>query len=59
MWEGCRELVAPDETAVLAETLLDTTVVEDGQCNRCLADSSSADQGNGFEVFSEANNFLN
>ena len=59
MREGCRELIAPDETTVLAETLLGATVMEDLQCNRCLANPSSTDQGNGLEVFGEANDFLN
>jgi hypothetical protein len=56
MREGCRELVAPDETAVLAETSLDAIVMKDSQRDRCLADPSSADQSHGFEVFGEANN---
>ena len=59
MREGCWELVAPDETTVLAETLLHAIVMKDSQCNRCFADPSSADQSHGFEVFGEANNLLN
>ena len=58
MGEGCWELVAPDETAVRAETLLDASVMEDLQRNKRLSNPSSANQGNRFEVFSETDDLL-
>ena len=45
MSERGGELVATDEPAVVAESLLDATVVEDGQSDGRLADSADTNEG--------------
>jgi hypothetical protein len=39
----CGELVTPDEPPVVAKPLLDPIVVEDGQDDGCLSNSTSTD----------------
>ena len=51
MSERGGELVATDETAIVAETLLDTVAVEDGQGGARLANSASTDKSDGSKVF--------
>ena len=53
-----RELVAADEATVVAESLLDSTVVEDGQSNRGLPNTAGADESNWVKVFCEINCLL-
>ena len=53
MSTGGRELVATDEPAVVAKLLLDSIVVENGQGNGGLSNTTSADESNWAEVPSE------
>jgi len=39
-----RELVTPNESTVMTKPLFDPVVVENGQCDRGLADSTSTDE---------------
>ena len=48
-----RELVATDEPAVVAEPLLDSIVVENGQGNGGLSNSASADESDWAKVLSK------
>ena len=43
---------------MVPKPLLDMIIVEDGQCDGCLADSTNTYQGNGFEVFGETGNLF-
>jgi len=52
------ELVTPDEPAVMAKSLLDPIVVEDGQREGCLADSASTDESDWDEPFGEIDYLL-
>ena len=52
------KLVAADESTVLAKSFFDPFVVEDGEGNRCLSDSSCPDKGDGFKAFSEFDDLL-
>ena len=54
----CGDLVTADEPTAVSKSLLDAIVVEDGQSNRCLPDSSCADESDWSEGFCEANNLL-
>ena len=58
MCVGGGELVTPDEPTVFAKPLLDARVVEDGQGEGCLSDSSSADESDGCEAVGEINDLL-
>ena len=52
------ELVTTDESTVVSESLLDTTVVEDGKRDRCLPDPSCADESEWSRVFCEIDDLL-
>ena len=52
------ELIATNEPTVLAKPLLDAIVVEDGQSDRRLPDSSCAGESDGCEVSGETNDLL-
>ena len=54
MSERSGELVAADEPAVEAESLLDAIVVEDGESDGRLANSTGADESKWGEVFCQA-----
>ena len=47
------ELVATDESTVVAKPPLDSVVVENGQGNGCLPDSSGTNKGDRNEILSE------
>ena len=53
-----RELIAADESTVVAEPMLDTTVVEDGKGNRRFSNSACTDEGDWSEVFCETDDTL-
>ena len=55
---GCGEPIATDERAVVAESLLDSTIVQNSQDDRCLANSARPSQSNWCEVFCEIDNRL-
>ena len=52
------ELITMDEPTVAAKSLFDPIVVEDGQDERCLANSACADQSDWCEASCETNNLL-
>jgi hypothetical protein len=52
------ELVATNEPAVVAKSLLDAIVVEDSQSDGRLPDPPWTDESDGCEVLCEANNLL-
>ena len=52
------ELVATNKPSVVTEPFYDTVMVEDGQCDRGLPDSTWADESNRSKMFSEANDLL-
>ena len=54
----CGELVATDEPTVVTESLFDAIVMEDSQSDECLADSAGTNEGDGYEVFCQANDLL-
>ena len=58
MSERGGELVTADEPTVVAEPLLDTIVVEDGQGDGSFPDPTCADESNGREVVYEINDLL-
>ena len=58
MSDGGWELVASDESTILAEPLLDAMVMENGQGDRRLADSASTDEGDRSQVFGETDDPL-
>ena len=58
MSERGGELVTANEPAVVAETLLDAVVVEDGEGDGRLADSASTNESEWSEVFCQADELL-
>ena len=52
------ELVATDEPTVIAKSLLDPIVMENGQSGGCLANSTGTDESDWSEAFRETNNLL-
>ena len=58
MSEGGGELVATDEPTMVAKPLLDAIVVEDGQSDGSLADSTGTNEGDWSKLFCKADNFL-
>jgi hypothetical protein len=52
------ELVATDESTVIAKPGLDAIVVKDGESDGCFPDPPCANEGDGFEVFGETNELL-
>ena len=54
-----RELIATDESTIIAKSFLNATVVEHSEGDGCFPDPPRADEGNGFEVFCEANKLSN
>ena len=55
---GGRELIAADESAVIAKLVPDASVVKDGESNRGLSDSPYTDEGEGLKVFCEPDNLF-
>ena len=53
-----RELIAADESTVVTELLLDTTVVENGKGNRRFSNSACTDEGNWGEVSGQTDDTL-
>ena len=53
-----RELIATDESTILAKTSLDPIVVEDGESNRCFPDPPWADESDRFQVFGDPDDLL-
>ena len=58
MGAGSRELIATDESPVIAKSFLDTTVVEDSERDGCFSDPPCTDQGDGFEAFDDSDDLL-
>jgi len=58
MRERGGELVTTDEPAVVAETLFDAIVVEDGESDGRLADSANTNESEGNEVFCQTGELL-
>jgi hypothetical protein len=52
------ELIAADESTVIAKPGLDAIVVEDGESDGGFPNPSCTDEGDGFEVFGETNELL-
>ena len=52
------ELIAADESAVIAKSFLDPIIVEDSEGNRRFSDSPCTDQSDGFEVFSQSDDLV-
>ena len=53
-----RELFAAEESTVLAKSLFDPVVVENGESNRCFPDPSRTDESDWLEVFGESDDLL-
>ena len=58
MIAGGGELVATDEPTVVAESLPDAIIVEDGQGDRSLANPAGTDESDWSEMFCETNDLL-
>ena len=52
------ELVAADEATVVTESLLDATVMEDGQSNGRLADPTGTNESDGCEVLGQTKDLV-
>jgi len=52
------ELIATNESTVIAEPLLDAIMVEDRQSNGCFPDPPCADESDWSEIFGETKNPL-
>ena len=55
---GGGELVATDESTVVAKPFLDAVIVEDSQGNGCLSNSARTDESSWSEGFYETNDLL-
>ena len=53
------ELVATDESTIVAKPFLDAVVMENSQSDGCFSDSPWSDECKWTEVFGEANDLLN
>ena len=53
-----RELIAADESTVVAEPMLDPVVVEDSEGNRRFSNSACTDEGNWGEVSGQTDDTL-
>jgi hypothetical protein len=53
-----RELVAADESTVIAKPFLDAIVVEDSEGDGCFPDPPCTDESDGFEVFGNSDDLL-
>jgi hypothetical protein len=53
-----RKLIAADKPSVIAKSIFDPIVVEDGEGDRCFPNPPCTDESDGFEVFDESNNLL-
>ena len=53
-----RELIAADESTVVAEPLLNPVVVEDSEGNRRFSNSACTDEGDWDEVFGQTDDTL-
>ena len=53
-----REVIAADESTVVAEPLLDPVVVEDSESDGSFADSTCTDEGDWSEIFGQTNDAL-
>ena len=51
-------MITTDEPTVVAEPLFDAIVMEGGQSDGCLADSTGTNESDGFDLFGQVNNFL-
>ena len=54
-----RELIATDESTVLAKSSFYPLVVEDGESDRCFPNSPCTNKSDGFKSFGKFNNLLN
>ena len=55
----CRELIATDESAVVAKSILDAIVVEDSEGDGRFSNPPCTDESDRLEVFRETDKFLN
>ena len=53
-----RELVTPNESTVVTKPLLDPVVLENGQCDRGLANSTSTDESDWSKLLGEIDYLL-
>jgi len=53
-----RELVTPNESTVVTKPLLDPVVLENGQCDRGLANSTSTDESDRSKLLGEIDYLL-
>ena len=58
MSKRSRELVASDESTILAKPLLDAVVVKSSQSDRCLSNPANTNESGWDEIFRETNDFL-
>ena len=58
MRERGGELVAADESTVFTKTLLDASIMEDGQSGACLANSAGTDESDWGQVFYQNDDLL-
>ena len=52
------KLIATDESTVIAKSVLDTRVMEDGESDGGFSDPPCTDESNRLEVFGETNDLL-
>ena len=53
-----RELIATDESPVIAKFVLDAIMVENSERDGCFPNPPRTDESNGFQVFSKSDNLL-
>jgi len=58
MSTGSWELIATDESTVIAKPVLDVIVVQDGESDGCFPNAPCAYEGYGFEVVGETKELL-
>jgi hypothetical protein len=54
-----RKLITTNKSSVIAKSIFDPIVVEDGEGDRRFPDPPCTDESNGFEVLSESSDLLN
>jgi len=55
---GRGELIATNESTIVAEPLLDAVVVQDGQRDGCLSDSAGTNESDWSQIFCQASDLL-
>jgi hypothetical protein len=58
METGCWELIATNESTIIAKSVREAFVVENSECDCSFPDPPRTDESDGFQVFCESNDLF-